>query len=50
MGVTSFTASRATMDSTLQLMQVFLLVNYADSMQEEIVVPMVERNGKWKMK
>ena len=49
-GVISFSASRATMDSTLQLMQVFLLVNYGDSVQEEIVVPMVERNGKWKMK
>ena len=50
MGVTSFSASRATMDSTFQQMQVFLLVNYGDSVQEEIVVPMVERNGEWKMK
>ena len=49
-GITSFTASRAQMDTTLQLMQVFLLVNYADSTQEEILVPMVERNGEWKMK
>ena len=49
-GIASFTASRAQMDSTLQLMQVFLLVNYADSTQEEIVVPMVERDGKWMMK
>jgi hypothetical protein len=29
---------------------VYLLFNYADSVQEEIVVPMVERNGEWKMK
>ena len=49
-GITSFTASRAQMDSALQMMQVFLMVNYADSTQEEIVVPMVERQGEWKMK
>ena len=49
-GVASFTASRAQMDSALQMMQVFLMVNYADSTQEEIVVPMVERQGEWKMK
>lgn len=49
-GINSFVASRAQMDSTLQLMQVFLMVNYVDSTQEEIVVPMVERQGEWKMK
>ena len=49
-GIASFTASRAQMDSALQMMQVFLMVNYADSTQEEIVVPMVERQGEWKMK
>jgi len=31
-------------------MQVFLMLNYADSLHEEIVVPMVMRNGEWKMK
>ena len=49
-GIASFTASRAQMDSALQMIQVFLMVNYADSTQEEIVVPMVERQGEWKMK
>ena len=49
-GICAITPSRAMMDSTLQLMQVFMLVSYADSTQEEIVVPMVERNGVWKMK
>ena len=29
---------------------VYLLINYTDSVQEEIVVPMIERNGEWKMK
>ena len=48
--IASITASRAQMDSTLQLMQVFLMVCYADSTLEEVLVPMVERNGEWKMK
>jgi len=49
-GIASITASRAEMDSTLQLMQVFLMVCYSDSTLEEVLVPMVERNGEWKMK
>ena len=49
-GICSITSSRALMDSTLQLMQVYMLISYADSTQEEIVVPMVERDGEWKMK
>ena len=48
--IASVKASRAINDNSLQLMQVFLLVSYADSTQEEIVVPMVEREGEWKMK
>ena len=49
-GVASFSPSRVQIDSTLQVMQVFLMVNYADNTHEEIVVPMVENNGKWMMK
>ena len=49
-GIMGIEASRAQMDSTLHLMQVFMIVNYADSTQEEIVVPMVEQNGEWKIK
>jgi len=30
--------------------QVFLVINYADSVQEEIVVPMVQHNGRWMIK
>jgi len=37
-------------DSLPQLMQVFMTVSYSDSTYEEIVVPMVERDGKWLMK
>ncbi len=40
----------AYIDSTLHLIQVFLLLQFADSVEEEIVVPMVEDNGRWLMK
>ena len=49
-GIASFTVTRAEMDSINHQMQVFLMVCYADSVQEEIVVPMVEHQGKWMMK
>ena len=49
-GIKAFEPLRALPDSSLNLMQVFLLVSYADSTHEEIVVPMVERDGEWKMK
>ena len=48
-GIKGVTASRAVIDSSLQVVQVFLMMEYAD-LKEEIVVPMVERNGQWKMK
>ena len=37
-------------DSTLHLTYAFLLLCFNDSTQEEVVVPMVEENGSWKMK
>ena len=37
-------------DTTLQLTYAFLMLCFADSTQEEVVVPMVEANGEWKMK
>ena len=49
-GIESFCPSRVQEDSLLQVMQVFMIVNYSDSTHEEIVVPMVEQNGTWKMK
>ena len=50
-GLLSLQVSNARRDSTLGgLMQVFLVLSYADGTQEEIVVPMVEHNGEWKMK
>lgn len=32
------------------IVHAFLLLSYADSTQEEITVPMVERDGRWLMK
>ena len=49
-GIQSVQACNASRDTTLQLMQVFLLLQYGDSTQEEIVVPMVEHDGRWRMK
>lgn len=49
-GVVSFEPTRVVDDSLLQVMQVFMMINYADSTREEIVVPMVEHQGKWMMK
>lgn len=49
-GLKSVSVKNAVMDSTLNVMQVFLILNYTDSLQEEIVVPMVSDNGEWKMK
>ena len=49
-GVVSFVPTRVEDDSLLRVMQVFMMVNYADSTHEEIVVPMVEHQGKWMMK
>ena len=37
-------------DSSLHLTYAFLLLCFADSMQEEISVPMVEVDGAWKLR
>lgn len=49
-GVVGIEANRALVDSTLNVMQVFMNLNFADSTMEEIVVPMIESEGGWKMK
>ena len=42
---------RTQTDTIAHQMQVFLMVNYADSTNEEIVVPMVkDTDGLWRMK
>ena len=37
-------------DSTLNVVYTFLLLSYGDSTQEEVIVPMVQVNGDWKMR
>ena len=37
-------------DTSLNLTYAFLLLCYGDSTEEEITVPMVERDGRWLMK
>ena len=49
-GVVSIEANRACIDSTLNVMQVFMNLNFADSTKEEIVVQMIEHEGEWKMR
>ena len=49
-GIRSFSVSDARIDSAQKLIQVFLILNYGDSTQEEIVVPVVRQDGAWKMK
>jgi hypothetical protein len=49
-GVEKVEVSKAERDTTLQLIQVFLVLSYGDGTREEIVVPMVEHKGRWLMK
>lgn len=49
-GVASVTVSNVRYDDTQQLMHAFLLLHFKDSVKEEIIVPMVQRNGAWKMR
>ena len=49
-GINEVRISRAYTDSTQQYTSVLLMLCYADSTTEEVVVPMVERDGRWMMK
>ena len=49
-GVLEVRVSNATTDTVQKLTNVFLVLCFGDSTNEEIVVPMVERNGGWRMK
>lgn len=49
-GVARVEASRAEPDIVLGVMQAFLVLTYGNGVREEIVVPMVEDGGRWKMK
>ena len=49
-GIQEVRISRAFTDSTLQYTSVLLMLCYGDSTTEEVVVPMVEHEGRWMMK
>ena len=49
-GVLEVRVSNAATDTVQQLTNVFLVLCFADSTNEEVVVPMVERHGAWRMK
>lgn len=49
-GINEVRISRAYTDSTQQYTSVLLMLCYADSTTEEVVVPMVEHDGRWMMK
>jgi hypothetical protein len=49
-GISSVEVSSAKTDSSLHCTNVFLLICFGDSTREEICVPMVERNGSFRMR
>ena len=49
-GVQEVRVFTVTTDTVQQLTNVFLVLCFGDSTNEEVVVPMVERHGAWRMK
>ena len=49
-GILDVRVSNAKTDSSLHLTNVFLVLCFGDSTNEEITVPMVERKGRWRMR
>ena len=49
-GIKEVRVSRAYTDSTQQYTSVLLMLCYGDSTSEEVIVPMVEHDGRWMMK
>lgn len=49
-GISEVRVVSAKNDTLQKYMNVFLVLCFGDSTNEEIVVPMVEREGRWKMK
>ena len=49
-GIKSFEVSNMLIDSVADQIHVFLILRFGDNTKEEIIVPMVECNGEWKMK
>jgi len=49
-GILDIRVSNAITDTALHYTNVFLVLCFGDSVNEEIVVPMVEQSGSWRMK
>lgn len=49
-GIREVCVSRAFTDCTQNYTNVLLMLCYGDSTTEEVVVPMIERDGRWMMK
>ncbi len=49
-GISSIEVTSAKADSSLQSMNVFMVLCFGDSTREEICVPMVERSGAYRMR
>ena len=49
-GILEVRVSNANTDTIQRYTNVFLVLCYGDSTNEEIVVPMVEQQGRWRMK
>ena len=49
-GIRQISIANAVVDAEAHAANVFLLINFADSTSEQIVVPMVERDGIWYMR
>ncbi len=49
-GIATFGIANAEIDAESHTANAFLVVNYNDSTSEQIVVPLVERGGVWRMR
>jgi hypothetical protein len=49
-GIREVRISNAKTDSLEKYTSVFLVLCFGDSTNEEVVVPMVEQQGRWRMK
>lgn len=49
-GITEVTVATAKADTATHTANVFLMFAYGDSTREQVLVPMVEHDGEWKMR
>lgn len=49
-GICNVEISQVRQDTLVDYTSVFLMLTFVDSTKEEIIVPMVERQGRWRMR